>query len=208
MTFNPSPSTAYQTDEIPSSLNAPLLNVATLDFADTYIDKPAQRANPQTDSIMPIMLAEELSPRFSRAKITQGWNERREIEAAERAKFAAEAVSRWEAAGRDADLGDVLKELSLAGGSVRVRGRTRKEVREAAEAEFDALVVQGRRETKLARSLGQVWEPTLGQYTEDSDRGERRSKRRIRLDRKVAKQEAKMVNLQLEPGRNTVLPPS
>jgi hypothetical protein len=209
VTFNPSPSTAYQPQEIPSSLNDHTLNVAMLDFADTYIDKPAKRAEPQTDTIMPIMLAEELSPRFSRAKITQGWNERREIEAAERAKFATEAVARWEAAGRDAGLSDVLRELSLAGGDVRVRGRTRKEVREAAEAEFDALVIQGRRKTKLARSLGQVWEPTLGEYTDvGSDRGERRSKRRVRLDRKAAKQEARMVNLQVEPGRNTVLPPS
>ncbi len=99
-------------------------------------------------------------------------------------------------------------ELNLQHTIHRLGGRTRKEVREAAEAEFDALVIQGRRETKLPRSLGQVWEPTLGQYTEASDRGERRSKRRIRLDRKAAKQEARMVNLQVEPGRNTVLPPS
>jgi large subunit ribosomal protein L24 len=209
VTFNPSPATAYNPGEIPASLNTPSISAALRDFADTYIDKPEQRANPQTDSIMPIHLAEELSPRFSRAKITQGWNERREIEAAERAKFAADAVGRWEAAGRDAGLGDVLRELSLAGGDVRVRGRTRKEVREAAEAEFDALVIQGRKETKEARRLGQVWAPALGQYTDvGSERGERRSKRSIRLARKAAKQEARMANLEVEAGKNTVLPPA
>lgn len=126
-------------------------------YADRYIDEvttgsASEQPPPEVDSIMPLYLSEELSPRFSRAKATKGWNLRRQAEKAERETYAREAVARWEAAGRDTGLDELVSELGL--GDVKIRSRTRKEVREAAEGEYDTERVERGKIARMAKRAG------------------------------------------------------
>lgn len=157
---------------------------------------------------MPLFLSEELSPRFSRAKKTAGFNARREALAIEREEAARIAVEEWEAGGRDAALTEILgREGAESLEGVHIRGRTRAEVRDAALANWDAEQERTRRGVKEARRLGKTWDTELGEWV-DGEQGIQREKKKERKERKEGKMLKRMEGLRLEQGRNTVVPPS
>lgn len=154
---------------------------------------------------MPLYLSEELSPRFSRAKKTRGWNERRLAEAEERERIGREAVNAWEAGGRDTALASVLPEAGLEG--VTIRSRTRKEVREAAVAAYDAELAGKKVEVREARRGEKIYDYKVGKWRNIP--GGKTAKADLKRKRKVARAkrlEVRLSNLKLEEGRNMVVP--
>jgi large subunit ribosomal protein L24 len=163
---------------------------------------------------MPLYLSEELSPRFSRAKQTRGWNERRLQEQAERVEIGRLAVEEWEAGGRDKALKDLVSDGNVGLEGVSIRSRTRQEVRDAAMAEYDEEVAEKKKAIQHARKMGLKWdrhveewvalpEPTVmegGQQHKAAVKRERKERRADRLEQKLEE-------LRLEEGRNMVLPP-
>jgi large subunit ribosomal protein L24 len=103
------------------------------------------------DTMMPLYLSEELSPRFSRAKATKGWNLRREQEQREREAYVKQVVDDWHAKGKDAGLEEAMRQVGIS--AVRVRGRTADEVREMAAVEYEHMVEE---RSKLARQAKRV----------------------------------------------------
>ncbi|KAI5451954.1 hypothetical protein NCC49_001254 [Naganishia albida] len=104
--------------------------------SDSYIEQSAASSvQPTVDAFMPLYLTEELSPRFSRAKATKGYNLRRQMEALEREAHARDEVAEWRERGGDSGLEGALAAVGLDG--LAIRSRTSREVREAAEKEFD-----------------------------------------------------------------------
>ncbi|KAK4689099.1 hypothetical protein P7C73_g1008, partial [Tremellales sp. Uapishka_1] len=178
-------------------------------LSNTYIKSPSDRSDPELDSLMPLYLSEELSPRFSRAKATEGWNVRRSQEKQEREAFASDAVSKWEASGRDTGLKEVLELDQIGLEGVSVRGRTRKEVREAALAEFDADVVSKKKEVREARKEGRVydWEGETGATWLEGEKGVKKEISKARRDRKERRMLQKLAGLKLHEGKNTFVPP-
>jgi large subunit ribosomal protein L24 len=155
---------------------------------------------------MPLYLSEELSPRFSRAKKTKGWNDRREVAILEREETAKAAVAAWEAQGRDKGLKEVLSEVGLEG--IRLRGRTRKEIREAALAEYDLAAEGVKAEVKDARRRGRVWQSEGGEgFWVEGEKGERLARKQHRKELSTQKAERRMERLTLAETRNTVVPP-
>jgi large subunit ribosomal protein L24 len=177
-------------------------------WSNEYLTRDPSASNPSIDTVMPLYLSEELSPRFSRAKRTKGWNDRRQVLLRERDEAARAAVEAWEASGRDRVLSDVLSQVGLEG--VTVRGRTRKEVREAALAEFDEASQGVRAEVRDARAKGRVWqEGSDGEgYWVEGPKGERLARKQGRKQLRKEKLETRLENLELEPERNVVVPPS
>jgi large subunit ribosomal protein L24 len=162
-------------------------------WSNEYLTRDPSASNPSIDTVMPLYLSEELSPRFSRAKRTKGWNDRRQVLLRERDEAARAAVEAW---------------VGLEG--VTVRGRTRKEVREAALAEFDEASQGVRAEVRDARAKGRVWqEGSDGEgYWVEGPKGERLARKQGRKQLRKEKLETRLENLELEPERNVVVPPS
>jgi large subunit ribosomal protein L24 len=195
----------------PSSSRAP--PPSDQSFSDTYIDSLDDRRHPTVESAMPLYLSEELSPRFSRAKQTRGWNERRLQEQAERVEIGRLAVEEWEAGGRDKALQDLVSDGSAGLEGVSIRSRTRQEVRDAAMAEYDEELLQKKKSIQHARKMGLKWdrhveeweampEPIVmegGQQHKAATKRERKVRRADRLEKKLE-------DLKLEEGRNMVLP--
>ena len=167
------------------------------------------------DSLMPLHLSEELSPRFSRAKRTAGFNARRTERAAAVDAHARASVAGWEAGGRDAALlSDPAVQSALTGDAGQglgedlantVRGRTRDEVRQAARQEaleMDKRVAAGVADA-VKRGLKydvqqQAW--VMGGKAARTDRKQRR--KGLKEDKVVRR----MRGLKLEQGRNAVVP--
>lgn len=187
---------------------------ANQEFSDIYIDSPEDRSRPTVESAMPLYLSEELSPRFSRAKQTRGWNERRLREQAERVEIGRVAVEEWEAGGRDRALKELLADDSTGLEGVKIRSRTRQEVRDAAMAEYDEELAKRHKMVQQARKMGLKWdrhvegweampEPSVipgGQQDKAANKRDRKDRRAVRLEKKLE-------DLKLEEGRNMVLPP-
>lgn len=168
---------------------------------------------------MPLHLSEELSPRFSRAKRTAGFNARRTERAAAVDAHARASVAAWEAGGRDAALlSDPAVQSALTGNAGQgqgqglgeelantVRGRTRDEVRQAARQEaleMDKRVAAGVADA-VKRGLTydvqqQAW--VMGGKAARTDRKQRR--KGLKEDKVVRR----MRGLKLEQGRNAVVP--
>jgi large subunit ribosomal protein L24 len=183
---------------------------------------PTNRVIPELDAIMPLYLSEELSPRFSRAKATSGFNERRQVEAEAREEVGRVAVEDWEAGGRDKGLERVLESDEVGLEGVSVRGRTRKEVRQAAIEAFDEQLERVRKEVKAARREGKVYDwsaeggvnsakatgevVAVGDGWLQGEKGRKVEVSRARKERKERRTLAKLENLRLEEGRNMVVP--
>lgn len=182
----------------PRSLRAPPGDLPRA-ISDAYIDSAGDAAPPapEVDTLMPLYLSEELSPRFSRAKATRGWNLRREQEAAEREAYVRAQVDAWHAGGKDTGLEGAMAAMGLALGSdsaagarTRVRGRTAAEVREMAAAEYDDLLAK---RGKLARQAKRVG----ARHDVESDKWMVRLEnttltRRAKRERRAAKREARL----------------
>jgi large subunit ribosomal protein L24 len=189
---------------LPTSSLEPIPNSAA---AREWLDAQASTPGiPETDSTMPLFLSEELSPRFSRAKKTAGFNARRETTAREREEAGRSAVQAWEAGGRDKSLSEVLGgEGAEKLEGVKLRGRTRAEVREAAQVVFDQQQASVKRGVRDARKMEMRWSKEEGDFV-DGARGEnviRKKERKVLKDKKVEK---RMGGLRLEQGRNAVVP--
>lgn len=145
--------------------------------SDSYIEQSAASSvQPTVDAFMPLYLTEELSPRFSRAKATKGYNLRREMEALERKAHAQDEVSEWRERGGDTGLEGALAAVGLDG--LAIRSRTSREVREAAEKEYDAAQHERSRIARMAKRVG-------GRFDVDNDSW------RVQIDPAVAKRTAK-----------------
>jgi large subunit ribosomal protein L24 len=163
---------------------------------------------------MPLYLSEELSPRFSRAKQTRGWNERRLREQAERVEIGRVAVEEWEAGGRDKALNELVADASTGLEGVKIRSRTRQEVRDAAMAEFDEELVARRKKVQNARKMGLKWDTHIESWQAMSEpnvmpggQQDKAANKRDRRDRRAERLEQKLEDLKLEDARNMVLPP-
>ncbi|KAJ9128334.1 hypothetical protein QFC24_000627 [Naganishia onofrii] len=130
-------------------------------ISDTYIEQSAKTAvEPNVDALMPLYLTEELSPRFSRAKATKGYNLRRQAEVQEKTAHATGQVRQWRKSGGDTGLEGALAAVGLDG--VSLRARTSKEVREAAEQEYAAAQHERSRIARMAKRVG-------GRFDVDND---------------------------------------
>lgn len=197
----------------PSSSRAP--PPSDQSFSDTYIDSVEDRTHPTVEAAMPLYLSEELSPRFSRAKQTRGWNERRLREAEERAEIGQLAVEEWEAQGRDTGLKEVLAKGTNGLEGVTIRSRTRQEVRDAAMAEYDESLASKRRMVQHARKMGLKWDRHIDDWEDFPEPavmpGGQLDKASIKRDRKVRRAqrlEQKLSELKLGDERNQVVPPA
>ena len=185
-------------------------------FSDTYIDSVDDRTHPTVEAAMPLYLSEELSPRFSRAKQTRGWNERRLREAEERFEIGRMAVEEWEARGRDQGLKDLIAKGGAGGlEGVTIRSRTRQEVRDAAMAEYDESLASRKRMVQHARKMGLKWDRQIEDWEEmpepDVMPGGQMDKAEVKKDRKVRRAQRldqKLADLKLEDERNMVVPPA
>ena len=163
---------------------------------------------------MPLYLSEELSPRFSRAKQTRGWNERRLREQAERVEIGRVAVEEWEAGGRDKALNELVADASTGLEGVKIRSRTRQEVRDAAMAEYDEELVVRRKKVQHARKMGLKWDTHIESWEAMPEpsiipggQQDKAANKRDRKDRRAERLEQKLEDLKLEDARNMVLPP-
>lgn len=174
------------------------------DYSDEYIFRPSARTNPVMQAAMPLYLGEELSPRFSRAKQTAGYNERRRVEAAQRVEFARQAVDKWEAGGRDAGLDEVLSTDLVNLHGLTLRHRTRKEVREAALAEADAQLAETKAFVAHAHAM-EMSSDGHGGFIEGKK--VKRIERKIRRKaRKAEKIEERLEKLTLKEEKNQFVP--
>ncbi|WVR03401.1 hypothetical protein IAU60_000392 [Kwoniella sp. DSM 27419] len=195
----------------PQHINAPA--PTDLAFSDAYIhelngtgkDPLPQSEAELVDMLMPLYLSEELAPRFAKNKTYKAYRARREAEELERTETGRAAVRAWEAGGRDRGLKEAmeLEEVGLEG--VFLRSRTRKEVREAAEAEYDVNNEASRRDVNMAVRMGKVWNAEQGRWVA-GPKAEKIARSRSRKARKERKVLEKLANLKIAQDENTVLP--
>jgi large subunit ribosomal protein L24 len=146
-------------------------------ISNSYIEQSAASSvQPAVDAFMPLYLTEELSPRFSRAKATKGYNLRRQMQAIEREAHGKDAVSEWRERGGDTGLESALAAVGLDG--VAIRSRTSREVREAAEKEFEAAQHERSRIARMAKRVA-------GTFDVENDTW------RVQIDPAVARRKAK-----------------
>jgi large subunit ribosomal protein L24 len=126
------------------------------------VDLPAE-----VDIMMPLYLSEELSPRFSRAKATRGWNLARAAEREERENYAARAVQQWRESGKDANLSETLNRVGLGG--VTIRSRTAKEVRSAAQEDYENALFERSRIARMAKRAGGTFDVVNDQWKVELD---------------------------------------
>ncbi|ORY31986.1 hypothetical protein BCR39DRAFT_524948 [Naematelia encephala] len=128
-------------------------------FADAYITDRDARSNPLIDDLMPLYLSEELSNRMAKHKIDADFWAKRFYESRERVQAGKKAVVEWRAGGRDSDLRAIM-DLPIAGlEGVPLIPRTAKEVREAAQEEFDEQIAESRRTPRTMWKRGRSFSP-------------------------------------------------
>lgn len=188
---------------IPSSLRGPAPGPQDQDWADEYVFAPESRASPELEAALPLYLQEELSPRYSRAKTTKGWNLRREAEAEAREAHITAAVAEWEAGGRDAGLEELLTLDAVRLEGVTIRPRTRQEIRDAAAREFDTQLAHTRKLTRRAAAAGMKF--VEGQWVAGA-KGEEIMRKKSRKERKLRKIEERLTKIKLEDAPNQAIP--
>ncbi len=159
---------------------------------ETYADIRSKAMDPVIDSLMPLYLGEELSPRFSRAKATAGWNLRKDEGDRERKAHVAKAVAEWRSNGKDRGLEKAMEQVGLDG--VKLRRRTLNEVEESAAKEYDAARFERGRIMRLARAHGGSWDLSDGRWKVELTASEIRRK-----DKKIRRREAREEKLRTMP---------
>lgn len=141
---------------------------------------------------MPLYLSEELSPRFSRAKATKGWNLRREQEEEEREAFVKAKVDEWHAKGKDTGLEDAMRTMGMNG---KIRGRTADEVREMARVEYNQSVEDRSKLARQAKRVGARYDVVADQWMVPLEGS--KLTRKAKRERRAAKREEKLKQLVL-----------
>ena len=118
-------------------------------ISDVYLE--SKHVQSEVDSAMPLYLGEELSPRFTRHDRAERYRVMEENLKKAKADYVAAQVEVWEALGRDRYLRETmdLPEANLRG--VPIKPRTKAEIVEAAEIEWDQ-----ERERKAAEAKKQM----------------------------------------------------
>jgi large subunit ribosomal protein L24 len=168
-------------------------------LANQYLSNPSLV---EVDAFMPLHLSEELSPRFSRAKRTRGFNIRREARLKEREGKVAKKLAEWEEGGRDEGLmsSEEVRDALGAMGEVKVRGRTREEVRDAKRGEEIRRDQEVAREVRAALARGLVWDGVSGvsegeggwRYGDKAEKTERKQRRKALKEDKVVRRMERM----------------
>lgn len=187
----------------PTSMRAP----APKDqgWADEYIFQAGARPDARMQAAMPLYLSEELGPRFARSKRQKGWRERREMEAFVRETTTKEELEAWEAGGRDAGIEEVLSTDLVGLDGAKIRNRTRQEIREGTEAEFDADLQKVKRDVRVAVRAGKLFDYDNGMYVL-GPKAINIERKRARKARKQAKIIQRLERLNLKDAKNQVIP--
>lgn len=188
---------------VPVSMRAPVPKDQA--WSNAYIFQPEARADQSMQAAMPLYLGEELGPRFARAKKVEGWKARREMEEIAREKEIKAAVDAWEAGGRDAGLEDILSSGIVNLEGVHIRSRTRKEIREAAAAAFDADLAAAKEAAQRAHNEGKRYDTEKGTWV-DGAKGLKAIRKRLRKARKARKITERLEKLTLTEAKNQVIP--
>jgi len=124
------------------------------------------------------------------------------------------AVEEWEAGGRDKALSELLADDSTGLEGVKIRSRTRQEVRDAAMAEYDEELVSRQKKVQHARKMGLKWDRHVEGWEAMPETSimpggqqDKAATKRDRKDRRADRLEKKLGDLKLEEARNMVLPP-
>lgn len=172
-------------------------------ISDVYLK--SKRHEHAVDSAMPLYLGEELSPRFTRHDRAERYRVMEANLTKAKADYVAAQVEVWEALGRDRYLRETmdLPEANLRG--VPIKPRTKAEIVEAAEIEWDQ-----EHERKLAESKKQMRQG----YRFNIERGVWEAgpvalHRQAKRERKVEKAEdlsQRLEKLKLSPRKNMYVP--
>lgn len=184
-------------DIFPQHINSP--PPASQGLADEYLRPHSERNTEEiiaADTLMPLYLSEELAPRWAKGKMWKAYRARREAAEMEKKMVGKQAVEEWEAQGRDRDLKAVVDLEAVGLEGVFVRGRTRAEVREAAEREYEAANAEVQAEVAHHVREGRLYDSELGLWY-NGPKGEKREKKRERKERKARKVLEKMERLAL-----------
>lgn len=157
------------------------------------------------DTLMPLYLSEELSPRFAKHKKLAAYNLRIANRRAGEVKFVDRAVAEWKAMGKDRFLREIADSPLANLRGVPIKPRSEKEVREAAKIEYsEDQALQLRIVAKKFR-LGYLWDSTKNEWK----RGPKAERRIAKKERKYAKAEERKIrlaNMTLKPAKNMVVP--
>lgn len=172
-------------------------------FSDIYLETPIPDSD--SDAAMPLYLGDELGPSTTRHKR----HERRSVVLAnlqkERQKHVATEVEMWEALGRDQYLRAAmdLPQANLRG--VPLKPRTKAEVIEAAEIEWDQKNASGVAERKHMYRMGYRYDLAQEKWVPGHVASHRLAKR----ERKVVKAKEfseRLQNLRLNTRKNQFVP--
>ncbi|WVQ76508.1 hypothetical protein IAR50_006178 [Cryptococcus sp. DSM 104548] len=161
--------------------------------------------NWMADTLMPLHLSEELSPRWARGRQRAAWAVRRDKEEEERRAAGKEAVAEWEAGGKDKGLKSILEIEQISLDGVSLRPRTRSEVRDAAQTSYLVENSEKQAEVYQNRRAGMKFDLETGEWVAGQKALDIERKRR-RRERKERRKAEKMENLKLEQGENMVVP--
>ncbi|OWZ29508.1 hypothetical protein LQV05_006759 [Cryptococcus neoformans] len=175
-------------DIFPQHINSP--PPASQGLADEYLRPHSERNTEEiiaADTLMPLYLSEELAPRWAKGKMWKAYKARREAAELEKKMIGKQAVEEWEAQGRDRGLKAVIDLEAVGLEGVFLRGRTRAEVRQAAEGEYEAANAEVQAEVAQHVREGRLYDPELGLWYNGrkADKKERKKERKERKERKV-----------------------
>ena len=173
---------------------------------ETRFDQETSQLDPVIDSLMPLYLSEELSPRFAKHKVASAWRARQSLVSSTRARVGKVAVHQWELGGRDAGLRDIMDSDEAGLEGVSLRPRTVEEVREAAMVEHDEEVRAENKFVKEQIVKGMFWHTQKGEWV-SGHKARRAERKKVKKAEKKGRIEEKMAKLRLQPARNMVLPP-
>lgn len=175
-------------DIFPQHINSP--PPASQGLADEYLRPHSERNTEEiiaADTLMPLYLSEELAPRWAKSKMWKAYKARREAAELEKRMIGKQAVEEWETQGRDRGLKAVIDLEAVGLEGVFLRGRTRAEVRQAAEGEYEAANAEVQAEVAQHVKEGRLYDPELGLWYNGrkAENKERKRERKERKERKV-----------------------
>jgi large subunit ribosomal protein L24 len=157
---------------------------------------------------MPLYLSEELSPRFSRAKVVQAWKLKHEKRIADGKAHVEAAINAWRANGKDRYLREIADSNAANLRGVPIKPRSEREVREAAEIEWRILQEKELRAAAKKLKLGWLWDQsrgTKGGYA-PGPKVLRREAKLASKQAKAARMKDRLATMQMGPAKNMEVP--